>query len=118
MPIVNKHVIVDMIVADSTILEHADMVQERVESVIKDKVNILSWDFHDFGPNCGVTMIWMLAESHVSLHTWPEESYMALDIFTCGEINPEDFVEPLVAAFNAVRYTALPLERKPPVRLS
>lgn len=47
-------------------------------------VTILSDSFHKFSPQ-GVTGIIAIAESHFSIHTWPEHGYAAVDIFTCGE---------------------------------
>ncbi|MEE9284376.1 MAG: adenosylmethionine decarboxylase [Dehalococcoidia bacterium] len=47
-------------------------------------VTILSESFHQFSPQ-GVTGIISIAESHLSIHTWPEHCYAAVDIFTCGE---------------------------------
>ena len=49
---------------------------------------ILHGHFHHFGPNSGVSGVLVLAESHVSIHTWPERDYAALDIFVCGDCNP------------------------------
>lgn len=45
---------------------------------------ILQAHFHHFGPAMGVTGVLMLAESHISIHTWPETGFAALDIFMCG----------------------------------
>ena len=45
---------------------------------------ILQAHFHHFGPAMGVTGVPMLAESHISIHTWPETRFAALDIFICG----------------------------------
>lgn len=44
----------------------------------------LKFTFHAFSPY-GITGVALLAESHIAVHTWPEFSYIALDIFTCGE---------------------------------
>ncbi len=48
------------------------------------KVEILNVSSHKFDPQ-GVTAIALLAESHLSIHTWPESGYSAVDIFTCGQ---------------------------------
>lgn len=44
--------------------------------------------FHGFGPGQGVTGVVLLAESHISIHTWPERGFAALDIFMCGKAQP------------------------------
>lgn len=49
---------------------------------------ILSSHFHHFGAGQGVTGVVLLAESHISIHTWPEAGYAALDIFMCGAGRP------------------------------
>jgi S-adenosylmethionine decarboxylase len=43
---------------------------------------------HHFGPNAGVSGVAILAESHISIHTWPERDYAALDVFMCGRCDP------------------------------
>jgi S-adenosylmethionine decarboxylase len=45
---------------------------------------ILDVRLHSFGPGAGVTGVALLAESHISIHTWPEHAYAAVDIFMCG----------------------------------
>ena len=49
---------------------------------------ILHGHFHHFSPNGGVSGVLVLAESHISIHTWPERDYAALDIFVCGDCDP------------------------------
>lgn len=50
---------------------------------------VLSDHFHHFGDQQGVTGVLVLAESHISIHTWPEHNYAAIDIFMCGSCRPE-----------------------------
>lgn len=47
---------------------------------------VLEVKLHQFGENGGVTGVALLAESHISIHTWPEISYAALDVFVCGHV--------------------------------
>jgi S-adenosylmethionine decarboxylase len=54
--------------------------------------------FHAFGVGQGVTGVLLLMESHISIHTWPEHGYAALDIFMCGHARPERAAEHLLAA--------------------
>jgi S-adenosylmethionine decarboxylase len=49
---------------------------------------LLSIDLHVFSPNGGVSGVAILQESHISIHTWPEFEYAAMDIFVCGTIDP------------------------------
>ena len=45
--------------------------------------------FHQFGDGQGVTGVLLLRESHISIHTWPEHSFAAVDVFMCGDAHPE-----------------------------
>ena len=49
------------------------------------KVHVLALNLHHFGPEQGVTGVALLAESHISIQSWPEEGVAAIDIFVCGE---------------------------------
>ena len=60
-----------------------------LEATKKSKATIINYNFHQFQPN-GVSGVILIAESHVSIHTWPEHNYAAVDIFTCGnQMKPE-----------------------------
>ena len=60
---------------------------------------ILHSHFHHFAPNGGVSGVVVLAESHISIHTWPERDFAAIDIFMCGECDPYRSLPVLKAAF-------------------
>ena len=60
---------------------------------------ILHGHFHHFSPNGGVSGVLVLAESHISIHTWPERDFAAIDIFMCGACNPYHGLPALKAAF-------------------
>ena len=51
--------------------------------------HVLHSHFHAFGPGLGVTGVVLLAESHISIHTWPEQEFAAVDIFMCGAAAPQ-----------------------------
>lgn len=60
-----------------------------VETVLREaaeaaRVTLIDVRLHHFGADSGVTGVALLAESHISIHTWPEHGLVALDIFTCG----------------------------------
>ena len=59
--------------------------------------------FHTFGGEGGVTGVLLLAESHLSIHTWPEHGFAAIDIFLCGRLRPEAAKETLQHALKAER---------------
>jgi S-adenosylmethionine decarboxylase len=64
---------------------------DKVSAILLDtakflNVNVLQQKFHKFAPQ-GVSGYILIAESHLSVHTWPERGYAAIDLFTCGERN-------------------------------
>ncbi len=65
---------------------------------------VLGGDFHRFQPN-GVSGMLLLAESHISIHTWPERGFAALDLFMCGECDPYAGIEVLKRAFEPEQIT-------------
>jgi S-adenosylmethionine decarboxylase len=54
---------------------------------------VIDTKIHHFGEEQGVTGVALLAESHISIHTWPEHGYSAIDVFMCGEADPHVAVE-------------------------
>ncbi len=63
------------------------------------KATILHVHLKQFTENGGVSGVLVLAESHISIHTWPERSFAALDIFMCGECDPHKTLPVLEKAF-------------------
>ena len=71
---------------------------------------VLDVRLHPFGPGAGVTGVALLAESHISIHSWPEHRYAAIDIFVCGRrCRPDAALETIAAMLKAeeVRTTTL-----------
>jgi S-adenosylmethionine decarboxylase len=60
---------------------------------------ILHSHFHHFSPNGGVSGVLVLAESHISIHTWPERDFAAIDIFMCGACDPHLSIPVIKDAF-------------------
>lgn len=65
---------------------------------------VLDIKLHQFGENEGVTGVALLAESHISIHTWPETGYAALDVFVCGKCDAEKALLLLRDTFNPQRF--------------
>jgi S-adenosylmethionine decarboxylase len=61
---------------------------------------ILHSHYHHFGDGMGVSGVTVLAESHITIHTWPEVGYAAIDVFMCGEAEPQKCVDLLRERFN------------------
>lgn len=77
---------------------------DRIDRVLREAAlgagaTILHSHFHHFTPNGGVSGVVVLAESHISIHTWPECNFAAVDIFMCGACDPRDAVPVLQQAF-------------------
>ncbi len=60
---------------------------------------IMHSHFHHFSPEGGVSGVLVLAESHISIHTWPERDFAAIDIFMCGACDPYRSIPVIEAAF-------------------
>lgn len=64
--------------------EWVDIREAALSSLEVSKMHVVDDVEHHFDPQ-GTTAVWILAESHMAIHTYPEESFMAIDIFTCGD---------------------------------
>jgi S-adenosylmethionine decarboxylase len=96
------HLIIDLWEA-SRLDDPAHIDNVLREAAIATGATILHGHFHHFSPNGGVSGVLILAESHVSIHSWPERNFAALDIFVCGVCNPYKALPILKAGFNAGR---------------
>ena len=82
------------------------------------KATVLNLISNKFEPQ-GVTAIALLAESHISIHTWPESNYSAVDIFTCGQnMLPELASQYLIESLMAKEHSLRVIERNPPSAVS
>ena len=78
------HLLLDLKECNAELLDDVDYVREVVLAAATEAgATVVGETFHKFRP-IGVTGIVAIAESHISIHTWPEHSYAAADIFTCG----------------------------------
>lgn len=81
-----------------------DYIQKSIEeAAIKAKATVLYSYYHPFGNDYGMSGVTVLAESHISIHTWPEKEFAAIDIFMCGDCDPEVALSHLVEKFNPSR---------------
>ena len=78
------HIIADFLGVDPRKISRVEDLRVILDRVIsKSGLHAISSIFHQFEPH-GVSAAYILSESHLSVHTWPESCYVALDIFTCG----------------------------------
>lgn len=104
------HIIVDLYEAEQ--LDNIEFVESVMrECIIKCGANLLHIHLHHFSPTFGITGVAVLAESHISVHTWPEREFAAFDIFMCGSAKPELAVDILKARFNAKKVISTSQQR-------
>ena len=112
MKSLGKHLIVELY--ECNVERVNDVVQvERIvtEAVKLSKATIVQPVFHQFSPH-GVSGVVVIAESHFSIHTWPEYGYCALDIFTCGDqIDSDASLEFLKREFQAKNMSVMEIKR-------
>ena len=81
---VGIHIIADLYGVDSRLLERAETMMNVIEEAVKfAKLTKVSSDYYQFEP-FGASGVVLIAESHLSFHTWPEHGLVTLDIYTCG----------------------------------
>lgn len=73
------------------------------EAVVLCGATLLHIHLHHFTPNGGISGVAVLAESHISVHTWPERNYAAFDVFMCGDAKPERSIDVFKRAFSPDR---------------
>ena len=104
------HLIIDLWgaqgLADATAIERA--LRQAVEAA---GATLLHIHLHRFTPQGGISGVALLAESHISIHTWPERDYAALDVFMCGASDPRHTVPVLRRAFRPQRFEVRELLR-------
>jgi S-adenosylmethionine decarboxylase len=94
-----SHLIVDLWGAER--LDDLDHIEATLrEAVDAAGATLLHIHLHHFTPNGGVSGVAVLAESHISIHTWPERDYAALDVFMCGDAQPKRTLPILKRAFS------------------
>lgn len=83
------HVVADLHGIDADKLVNVDAIEALLKQAAQAAAATIVYShLHTFGAGQGVTGVVLLAESHISIHTWPELGYAALDIFMCGQANP------------------------------
>lgn len=91
-----RHLLVEFWQAEK--LNDLDAIESAMRAgVIASGATLLHLHLHHFSPNGGISGVAVLAESHISIHTWPERGYAAIDIFMCGACNPYDAIPALRA---------------------
>lgn len=93
-----NHVLVEL--WDASNLDEPKLIEDALLQGARDAgATVLHSHFHHFSPYSGVSGVVVLAESHISIHTWPEKNYAAIDIFMCGDCDPHDAIPSIKRAF-------------------
>jgi len=96
------HLIIDLYEAEG--LDDIDRIDKAMRKCVEVAgATLLHIHLHPFEPNGGISGVAVLAESHISIHSWPERGYAALDVFMCGDARPELCVDVLREAFSPRR---------------
>lgn len=101
MSTLGTHLLVECRGCTPALLNDAGALQRALRAAA-DRIGarVVTAAFHAFAPH-GVTGMLLLEESHISIHTWPEHGYAAIDLFTCGVSTPSDALPLLGAALGA-----------------
>jgi S-adenosylmethionine decarboxylase len=108
-----RHVVAELSGCEAERLRDADELRiVMLEASRRAGARVLNAYFHSFGPLGGVSGVVMLAESHLSIHTWPEVGYAAVDSYTCGlHVEPRRACSYLAERLQAQHLTITELRR-------
>lgn len=112
MKALGKHVLVELYDCDSKLLNDISFIKETMLAAAKKSgATVLGESFHQFSPQ-GVSGVIIIAESHLTIHTWPEHGYAGADIFTCGtRVKPEKAAEVIIARLKPVTHSIVKMDR-------
>ncbi|MFM7453914.1 MAG: adenosylmethionine decarboxylase [Cyanobium sp.] len=116
---VGKHCILELYACDSARLDDEAFLRDTITAAAKRAgATLLNLITHRFEPQ-GVTGLALLAESHISIHTWPESGYAAVDVFTCGDHTmPERACAVLAAELGADSHKLTSFRRETPAAIA
>jgi len=107
-----RHLLLELHDCNRETLNDTDMIRDTMlKAAIDCGAVILGNQFHHFNPQ-GVSGVVVIAESHISIHTWPEFGYAAVDVFTCGTaVNPEIAAKVLIDGLEAKHHSMIEVPR-------
>jgi len=106
------HILVEFYNCNPTTLNLPDVIERHMNEAARIAgATIVSSNFHHFSPH-GVSGVVVIAESHLTIHTWPEYGYAAVDLFTCGDtVDPWRAFEYLKEKFECMHHSAVEMKR-------
>jgi S-adenosylmethionine decarboxylase len=107
-----KHLLLELKDCDTGLLNDMEYLREVLSDVARlIGATVIKDSFYQFSPQ-GISGVVIIAESHLSIHTWPEYAFAAVDVFTCGEvIEPYKSVKPLADRLKAKSTSYIELKR-------
>jgi len=107
-----RHLLLELKDCDPEVLNDLEFLKSSLtETAVQIGATVIGDSFHQFSPQ-GVSGVVIISESHLFIHTWPEYSYAAVDVFTCGEkVDPMLAVEPLVEKLGSKSSSVIELKR-------
>lgn len=103
MKYLGKHYLLELYDCPPELLSDPKFIGAQMNEAAKEmQASIVESTFHHFNP-LGVSGVIIIKESHLTIHTWPEYGYAAIDIFTCGKIYMDEGIEYLQKALKAKR---------------
>src|SRR4029077_1606070 len=107
-----RHLLLELFDCDTDAINNVEGVKGAlIEAAKRAQATIVDVVFHEFNP-FGVSGVVVIAESHLSIHTWPEYRYAAVDIFSCGEtLKPAEAAAYLVEQLGSARASVVELQR-------
>ena len=106
-----KHYLLNLYDCSFVLLNDEQYLIKLLESAaILSGATVIQTIFKKFDPQ-GVTVICLLAESHISIHTWPEEGKAAVDLYTCGDSNPKLGCDMIIDHLYSTNHTLSYIER-------
>ena len=106
-----KHYLLNLYGCEFALLDNAEFLIDLLENAASASgATVIQTIFKRFEPQ-GVTVLTLLSESHISIHTWPEKGEAAVDIFTCGECSPKVGCDMIIHQLYADNHTLSYIER-------
>lgn len=85
MKVLGNHILVEFYDCNHDKVNNAKFLKEELKkAAIAANATIINYNFHEFSPQ-GITGVLLIKESHISIHTWPEYNYAAVDFFSCND---------------------------------
>jgi len=106
-----RHLLVEYYDCDEKVLDDLERIEELLVDAAKEaKATVVRSTFHRFAPQ-GVSGVIVIEESHLSIHTWPEHGYAAVDFYTCGDASPDKAHPVLRDGLKAQRFEMMVINR-------